>query len=87
MKLSVKALILAGALGKALSFLFVALLNVIWPPYGGAYLGMMTSVYPGYRPETGPLSVVIGLLYAFAAGGFAGAIFGWLYNRFAESDH
>jgi hypothetical protein len=84
MKLSVRALVFAGALVKVLSFLFIALLNVTWPPYGGAYLGMMTSVDPGYRPKTGPISIVIGVLYAFAAGGAASAIFGWLYNRFVE---
>jgi hypothetical protein len=84
MKLSLKSLIIAGALFKAISFLFVSLLNVILRPYGGAYLGMMTSLYPGYRPEAGPISIIIGTLYALLAGAVAGAIFGGLYNTFVK---
>jgi len=57
MKLCLKSLIVAGALFQALSFLFVALLNVILPPYGGAWLAVLTSLYLGYHPETGPVSL------------------------------
>jgi len=35
MKLSVKSLVIAAALLKALCFLFVSLLNLILPPYWG----------------------------------------------------
>ena len=83
-KLSLRSLIIAGALFNALCFLFVALLNILLPPYGGKYLEMLTSFYIGYHPETGPLSVVIGTLYALIAGALEGALFGWLYNAFVE---
>lgn len=84
MKLSLKSLIIAGALFNAICFLFVALLNLILPPYGGKYLEMLTSFYIGYHPETGPLSIIIGTLYAVIAGALEGAVFGWLYNTFVD---
>lgn len=81
MKISVKSLMIAAALLKGLAFLLISLLNVIWAPYGGAYLGMMTSLYPGYDPTMGPLSILIGTLYALLAGAVAGALLAWLYNE------
>ena len=80
--LSIRFLVIAGALFKALSFLSISLLNVILPPYGGAWLGILTSLYPGYHPEAGPISIIIGTLYALVAGAIAGGLFGWLYNTF-----
>jgi hypothetical protein len=46
-KLSVKSLVIAAALLKALCFLFVSLLNLILPPYGGAFLALLTSFVCG----------------------------------------
>jgi len=83
-KLSVRALIIAGALLEALSFLFVSLVNLILPPYGGALLALLTFLYPGYDPTTGPISALVGTIYSLIAGGVAGALFGWLYNSFVE---
>jgi hypothetical protein len=84
MKLSLKSFIIAAALFHVIGFLFVSLLNIILPPYGGAWIAVLTSLYPGYRPEQGPISIVVGVLYALLAGGVAGALFAWLYNRFAD---
>lgn len=50
MKLSFKAMIIAGALFKGVVFLFISLMNLILRPYGGAYLAMLSSFYPGYDP-------------------------------------
>jgi hypothetical protein len=83
LKLSLPSMIIAGALFKAIGFLFVSLMNLVLPPYGGAYLALLTSLYPGYDPLTGPLGMLLGALYSVLAGAFAGFIFGWLYNRFA----
>ena len=83
-RLSVKSAMIAGALLKAIGFLFIALMNLILPPYGGPFLALLSSVYLGYDAATGPLSVLIGTLYALIAGSVAGAIFGWLYNGFAD---
>ena len=84
MKLSVKSLVIAAALLAAFSFLFVSLLNLILPPYGGAFLALLTSLYVGYDPMAGPISVIVGTLYSLIAGAVAGALFGWLYNSFVE---
>jgi hypothetical protein len=83
-KLSVKSLVIAAAFLNALCFLFVSLLNLILPPYGGAYLALLTSLYIGYDPLAPPISLIIGTLYSLIAGGVAGALFGWLYNSFVE---
>jgi hypothetical protein len=82
MKLSVKALTIAFALLEAISFLFVALMNLILRPYGGAHLAILQSLYPGYDPVAGPFSIILGVLYALMAGLVTGALLGWLYNRF-----
>ncbi|MGH7927779.1 MAG: hypothetical protein ACREQV_08295 [Candidatus Binatia bacterium] len=84
MKLSVKALTTAVALFEAISFLFVALMNLILRPYGGAHLAMLTSLYPGYDPAAGPFSIILGTLYALIAGAVAGALLAWLYNLFVD---
>jgi hypothetical protein len=83
-KLSVKSLFIAAALLNALCFLFVSLLNLILPPYGGGYLALLTSLYIGYDPTARPISLIIGTIYSLIAGGVAGALFGWLYNSFVD---
>ncbi|MET0644928.1 MAG: hypothetical protein ABWZ17_11200 [Candidatus Binatia bacterium] len=85
MKLSVKSLVIAAALLKALCFLFVSLLNLILPPYGGALLALLSSLYLGYDPTAGPISLLVGTLYSLIAGAVAGGLFGWLYNSLVES--
>lgn len=84
MKLSVKSLVIAAALVKAIGFLFVALLNLILPPYGGAFLALLSSLYLGYDASAGPISVLVGSIYSLITGAVAGALFGWLYNSFVE---
>jgi hypothetical protein len=84
MKLSLKSMIIAGALFKTICFLFISLLNLVLRPYGGAYLAMLTSFYPGYDPVSVPIGMIVGTFYSLLAGGLAGFLFGWLYNFFAE---
>ena len=76
-------MIIAGALFKAICFLFISLLNIVLRPYGGAYLALLTSLYPGYDPLS-PIGIIVGTLYSLLAGALAGLVFGWLYNFFAE---
>ncbi|MEX0804442.1 MAG: hypothetical protein WD688_14165 [Candidatus Binatia bacterium] len=76
MKLSLKAMIIAGALFKAIGVLFVSLMNVVMRPYGGAYPALLTSVYPGYDPVSGPLGVIVGTFYSLVVGAVAGFLFG-----------
>lgn len=84
MKLSLKSMIIAGALFKVIGFLFISLMNLILRPYGGAYLALLTSLYPGYDPVSVPIGIVVGTLYSLLAGALAGLLFGWLYNLFAK---
>ena len=71
MKLSLKAMIVAGALFKAIAFLFISLLNLVLRPYGGAYLAILSSLYPGYDPINWPIAVIVGTLYSLLAGALA----------------
>ena len=84
MKLSIKAMVIAGALFKTIVFLFISLMNLILRPYGGHYLALLTSLYPGYDPLDWPIAVILGTLYSLLAGALAGLVFGWFYNFFAE---
>jgi hypothetical protein len=84
MKLSLRSMVIAGALFKAIGFLFVSLLNVILRPYGGAYLALLASLYPGYDPISGVVGIIVGTFYSLLAGAGAGLVFGVLYNFFRE---
>jgi predicted ABC-type sugar transport system permease subunit len=84
MKLSIKAMIIAGALFKAIVFLFISFMNLILRPYGGAYLALLSSLYPGYDPINVPIALILGTIYSLIAGALAGLLFGGLYNFFTE---
>ena len=74
---------IAGALFKATGFLFVSLMNLVFRPYGGAYLALLISIYPGYDPVSVPLGLIVGTFYSLLSGALAGLLLGWLYNFFA----
>jgi len=84
MKLSIKGMLIAGALFKAIVFLFISLMNLILRPYGGAYLAILSSFYPGYDPVSVPIGMIVGTLYSLLAGAPAGLLFACLYNFFAD---
>lgn len=83
MKLCVKSLAITSAVLWGGMIFCVGTANVIWPPYGEAFLNLMSSVYPGYHAGTGAPSVLFGTLYGLADGAAGGAIFAWIYNRFS----
>ena len=82
MKLSVKALTYTPAILWGVCFLLVGLANLIWPPYGGRFLELMSSVYPGYKALAGFGNIIVGTLYAVLDGAVGGAVFAWVYNCF-----
>lgn len=82
MKLNLKGLTAAAAITWGGCFFLVAMANLIWPPYGEAWLQLGQSIYPGYAPG-GFGSVIVVTLYALLDGAVAGAVFAWLYNRFS----
>lgn len=85
MKFDIKALALTAGLFWGAAILIVALANLIWPPYGRAFLDLSASIYPGYRPGTGLGSIITGTLYALVDGAICGALFAWLYNLLSPS--
>lgn len=80
MKLSVVSMIATAALFWAITFFFVSAINYVRPPYGVAFLEVMSSLYPGYKPIGTPNSIIVGTIYAFVDGAVAGGIFAGLYN-------
>lgn len=84
MKLSVRSLTITAAFLSALCFLIVSIVNYLWPPYGKAFLELMSSLYPGYKTIGTLGGVAVGTLYALVDGAISGALFAWLYNAFAK---
>jgi hypothetical protein len=82
--LNVKALALTVALLWGGAVFLVGLAHMVWPGYGGAFLELCASIYPGYTVSGSFASVIVGALYALLDGGIGGLIFGWLYNLIAE---
>lgn len=83
-KLDTKAVALASGIVWSSAVLFVGIANLIQPRYGREFLGMVSSVYPGYRARPRAANVAVGAAYALADGAAAGAICAWLYNRFSS---
>ena len=84
MKLSVKSLTITAALYWGGTVFFVALLNYLSPPYGKAFLDLVSSIYPGYKSVGSLGSVIVGTLYSLVDGAVGGAIFAWMYNAFSD---
>ncbi len=85
MKLSVKGLALASAIGWGGCILLVGIAGLIRPGYGAAFLDVARSLYPGYAATSGFAGVVVGTLYGLVGGWVCGAVFAWLYNVFGGS--
>jgi hypothetical protein len=82
MKLSLKAMFLAGAFFAAVGFVVITLVNLLLPPFGGAFLVLLSSLYPGYDPVNWPIGIIVGSLYSLLAGGLSAWLLGLLYNLF-----
>jgi hypothetical protein len=64
--------------------LTVRLVNLVRPRYGKFFLRGVASIYPGYKDKAELAQVAIGTAYALVDGAAYGAIYGWLYNKFAK---
>lgn len=85
MKLDVKALAFTGAILWGGCAFLMGIANLIWAGYGVQFLAWLASVYPGYDGTRSFGQVVIVTFYAIFDGLIGGAIFAWLYNRFAKT--
>ena len=83
-KLSIKGIALASAILWGFAVLVVGLANMKWAGYGSAFLGVVSSVYPGYGAEPTIPSVATGALYGALDGGIGGGIFAFIYNLFRK---
>lgn len=83
MKINLKALgFTIGLLWGGAVFL-VGFGNLVFSGYGGAFLNVVASLYPGYKAIPTIGNVIVGTLYALADGFIGGLIAGWIYNLFA----
>lgn len=82
MQLSVKGLALACGITYALAMLAGGLMAIVWPDWGARFMGLAGSLYPGVG-GVGLGATIVAALYALVDGAIGGAIFAWLYNRFA----
>lgn len=80
MRFSIRAFTLTCALLWAGCMLIVGLINLAYPSYGGDFLRMMSSVYPGADASRTIGSVLLGTVYGFVDGAVCGWIFGLIYR-------
>jgi hypothetical protein len=80
MRLNVTAVAASSAILWALAMFVTGLANMIWPPYGQAFLQVMDSIYPGYQATASFGQVIVGSLYGLVDAAVGGAVFAWLYN-------
>lgn len=75
------------ALGLTLGIIWGAALFLMtwvsyWTGYGGLFMDLVVSIYPGYAVS--PLGSIIGLFYGFVDAFVGGLVVAWLYNRLAR---
>jgi hypothetical protein len=83
MRISTKALALASALLWGGGVAFTALTHLAIPSYGSAFLGFVSSIYPGFHGARSFADALVGIGYGLVDGFVGGFIFAWLYNAFA----
>ena len=80
MRLSLRAMALAGGLIWGAALLGVGLLNLADRAYGTAFLQMLSSVYPWFHPSGTVTSVIVGTLWGILDGVLTG------FERNARTD-
>ncbi len=83
MKLCICAFAATTGILSTVALLVVGLINRAAPGYGLSYLKMLEAIYPGYHAGWGLKNLIIGLIYTLVDGAICGALFAFIYNRFA----
>jgi hypothetical protein len=65
--------------------LFVGVLNLASLSYGGEFLEVVSSIYPGFHHTRTFLDVLVGTGYGIVDGAICGFLLAWLFNIFAKS--
>ncbi len=81
-----RALTLTSALLWAACMLIVGLINLADAHYGGEFLRLMSSLYPGADTARTLGRVLVGTVYGFVVGAIVGWVFGLLLQAFGQ-DH
>jgi hypothetical protein len=80
--ISIKAVTITSALLWCGAMLLVGLINLADASYGGAFLHLMSSVYPGADTSRTIGKVIVGGIYGFIDGAIAGYLFAVIYRAF-----
>jgi hypothetical protein len=83
MKLSLKAITIAGAILWGSAILLVGLINLSRPGYGLDFLQMTSSIYPWFHPTHTLTSVLVGTIDGLVDGAIVALIFAAHYNTLA----
>jgi hypothetical protein len=67
--------------------LLVGLINLVDASYGGEFLRMMSSIYPGADSARTIGKVLMGTVYGLVDGGVIGFLFAILYRLFVRQEH
>ncbi len=86
MRHPLRAVTWTSAVLWAACMLLVGLVNLADPRYGGEFLRMMSSIYPGADTTRTLGSVLLGTVYGFVDGAIVGWLFGLLAWAFGQ-DH
>ena len=84
MKLNIKAFCLTAGILWAVVVFLVGVANLMWSGYGGVFLQVIASIYPGYDASPSIGAVIVGTLYALVDGLVLGLVFAWVYNLFSR---
>jgi len=84
MRLSAKAMALALGLLWGGGVAVAALVHLANPSYGGAFLDVVSSIYPGFHSARSMGDALLGTAYGLIDGAVGGFIFASLYNMFTR---
>jgi hypothetical protein len=84
---SVKAITWSFAILWGACMLLAGLIHLADPSWGGAFLNMMSSIYPGADMERTIGRVLLGTVYGFVDGAVTGYTFAMLYRVLTEHGH
>lgn len=82
MRLNMKALAITLGILWGGCVLLVGIAHQVAPQYGGAFLEIAASLYPGVSPSSWG-GVVLGGVFGAVDGAMCGALIAWLYNKVA----
>jgi len=75
-----KAMTGASAILWGVCMLIAGLINLRFPSYGGDFLRVMSSVYPGFHDSRTFGDVIAGTIYGIVDGAVMGYVFSSLYR-------